>query len=86
MKKPRMLAQMKEANILSKMPLVELAGKCRVLIENHLGVLAYSPTEIQIKVSYGKLAVTGSCLKLMEMNKEQLVITGNILAVQLYGR
>lgn len=68
-----------------KLPLVEVAGKNRVLIENHLGVLAYSLEEIQIKVSYGKLSVTGTQLKLLEMNREQLVIQGNIDSLALSG-
>ncbi len=69
----------------TKLPLVEVAGKNRVLIENHLGVLAYSPEKIQIKVTYGKLSVIGSQLKLLEINREQLVIHGNIDSLELYG-
>lgn len=82
---------MKRANILNrkeigKLPLVEIAGQNRVLIENHAGVIGYSLKEIQIKVSYGKLTVSGSCLRFMQINKEQLVITGKIDTVALQGR
>ena len=82
MKKPHM----KSVESLTKVPLLELAGHSRVLIENHLGVLAYSLEEIQIKVSYGRLVIHGEQLMLLQMSKEQLVITGRIDSVQLIRR
>ncbi len=70
---------------LTKIPLVELAGQNRVLIENHGGVLAYGLEEITVKVAYGSLKVMGSQLRLMELCREQLVITGQIASVHLMG-
>ena len=64
-------------------PIIEIAGECRVLIENHHGVIKYSCEEIRIKVGYGKINVCGSGLKLMQMTKDRLVITGCIHSVQL---
>lgn len=86
MEKRQILSRTGKTNILSKVPLVELAGQNRVLIENHLGVLAYSLEEIQIKVCYGSVCIIGSDLRLLEMNREQLVICGKIDALQLFGR
>ena len=91
MEKPRIFARMRataeeKTDVLSKVPLVELAGQSRVLIENHLGVLAYSLDEIQIKVKYGKLSVKGSKLHLLQLSSEQLVINGQIDALLLMGR
>ena len=71
---------------LQKVPLVEIAGHRRVLIENHMGVLAYSLERIQIKVTYGQLVVTGEKLNLTQLCSEQLVITGNIQSVSLERR
>ncbi len=71
---------------ITKLPLVELAGDQRVLVENHMGVLAYSDEEIQIKVCYGKVTVSGSNLRFMQMNSEQLVIKGCVENVQLVRR
>jgi len=86
MKKPRVLSRIGVPDMLPKVPLVELAGQGRVLIENHLGVLAYSLEEIQIKVAYGKLSITGKELTLMQMNSDQLVIKGSIDTLQLFRR
>ena len=59
-----------------RMPLIELAGYRRILIENHKGVVQYSETCIQIKVCYGRICVQGNGLSLTHMTRSQLVITG----------
>lgn len=67
-------------------PLVEMFGDKRVLIENHCGVSAYSDQEICIKVKHGCIHVCGSNLNLAQMSRERLVICGKIVSVQLVGR
>ena len=86
MKKQHILARMAQLNGITKIPIAELAGANRILIENHQGVLAYSLEEIQIKTSYGKIGVIGANLQLLQLNREQLVINGRIDAVQLFRR
>jgi len=73
-------------DIVTNVPIVELAGQNRVLIENHQGVLAYSTKEIQIKVCYGCISIRGEALQLLEMSRIQLVICGRIDSVQIFGR
>lgn len=66
-------------------PLVELLGQNRVLIENHLGVMAYSTEEICVRVKYGMLCVCGFDLQLTRMTKQQLLIAGCIQQIRLMG-
>lgn len=66
--------------------LVELAGDRRVLVENHYGVCQYSPEKICVKVRWGMVAVSGQALELTRMTKEQLVITGKIVGINLIRR
>ena len=68
------------------LPLVELAGQQRVLIENHSGVVQYGMQEICVKVSFGQINIQGTCLKLAKMTKEQLIITGSISSINLCSR
>lgn len=75
-----------EAEAPPKLPLVELAGQRRVLIENHQGVIQYGAQEICINVSFGHINVQGNHLKLAKMTKEQLIITGLISGVSLCSR
>lgn len=67
-------------------PLVEVAGQRRVLIENHGGIVEYGSCRITVVVDYGWVVVTGSCLHLARMTREQLVICGKIEAISLMGR
>lgn len=67
-------------------PLVELAGDRRVLIENHLGIIAYGSCETCVKVKYGSVQICGSCLEIAKMTKQQLVITGCIDTISLHRR
>lgn len=68
------------------MTVVELAGDRRVLIEHHGGVTRYSCDKIEVKVRYGLVEISGSCLELACMSKAQLVITGRIDGIQLLRR
>lgn len=65
------------------LPRVELLGDRELRVESHKGILAYNTEEIHI--SGGKLVirVLGTGLELRSMNAAELLITGNIRAVEL---
>lgn len=67
-------------------PVVEIAGSNRVLVERHQGVLAYSDESIEIRQCYGVLSISGEDLQLREMTKEQLVIFGKIHNLEIRRR
>lgn len=64
-------------------PLVEITADCRVLVENHKGILQYDTDQILIRVKYGAVLVEGMDLALNKMTKEQLLICGRITSVRL---
>lgn len=65
------------------LPLIEIAGDRRVLIENHFGVCEYSDQTIRVKVKYGSVCISGSDLILAKMTKGQLTVSGKISGVVL---
>lgn len=65
------------------LPLIEIAGERRVLIENHRGVVEYGSETIRVKVKYGQVCICGCGLELVRMTRGQLVISGRVDAVQL---
>lgn len=67
-------------------PLVELSGDNRVLIENHRGVMEYSPNRIGIRVRYGQVRICGYALELSHMTRDRLVISGRIDSIILCRR
>lgn len=64
-------------------PIVELAGNRRVLIENHCGVREYLDNRVCVGVSYGSVQIEGTGLEISKMSANQLVITGSIDSVRL---
>lgn len=66
-------------------PLVEICGNRRVLIENHKGITCYGGKEIFVKVKKGDIHVVGDGLFLCRMNKTKLVITGKITAIHMHA-
>ncbi len=74
------------AETLPGQPLVEVAGYSRVLIENHLGIIAYGSRETCVKVKYGSVKICGTCLEIAKMTKQQLIITGCIDTISLHRR
>ena len=73
-------------DIFPVLPIVELAGCNRVLIENHLGVTQYSTSQIGIKMKYGQLTVCGSRLMLEHMTRVRLLVIGQIDSLTLERR
>lgn len=71
---------------LPSVPLVEIVGNKRVLIENHTCIDSYCAQEICIRVKYGCIIVKGDHLFLDYMSPEKLVITGCICCIHLNCR
>lgn len=67
-------------------PLIEIAGDSRVLIEHHFGVTEYGRCQICVRVKYGLVIITGSRLELARMTRQILVVTGCIETVRLERR
>lgn len=74
------------AEPLPGVPIVELAGDGRVLIEQHGGVTEYSREQISVKVRYGIVCICGCNLELALMTRQQLVIIGKIHSIRLQRR
>lgn len=71
------------ADAAAGLPLIELTGDKRLRVENHRGILAYDPREIHIGGGKVAIRVKGLELELKVMNAGELLITGQILAVEL---
>lgn len=75
-----------DPDVFPVLPIVELAGNSRVLIENHFGVTAYCLSQVNVKMKYGQVQVCGSSLMLEHMSRAKLVITGRIDGITLIRR
>ena len=75
-----------ESEVIPGLPILELAGDRRVLIERHAGVIEYGPERIRVRVTYGTVSINGCSLELVRMSRQQLVITGRIETVCIQRR
>lgn len=73
-------------DLLPGVPLLELYGNCRVLIENHHGVTGYSCCEISVCTDLGTYFINGNQLEIASMTKHRLVVRGAVESVILRCR
>lgn len=71
------------ADAVAGLPLIELVGDSRLRVERHRGILAYDPAEIHIGGGRVTIRVRGRGMELKAMNRQELLITGQIDAVEL---
>ena len=73
--------QLPEDVLLGAAKIVVTAGR-KVLIENHKGILEYTPEHIVVNLGKGKLSLLGQGFLLEAMNSGELLISGTIQSMQ----
>lgn len=61
---------------------VTLVGDVQMAIENHRGLLEYNPDRIVVGVPRGRLAITGTELRIGSITPEEIILMGKIAGVQ----
>ena len=69
--------------ILTALPVTEITGDTAVMIEQHQGILAYCDTTVRIGVNLGAIVVSGKNLTIRVMNRDKIIICGQIQAVNM---
>ncbi|BAF59069.1 hypothetical protein PTH_0888 [Pelotomaculum thermopropionicum SI] len=65
-------------DVVLDMPRITLVGNIQLLVENHRGIIEYTPEGVRISVGEGELAVTGENLALRNIIPDELCIEGVI--------
>ncbi|MFI3231468.1 MAG: YabP/YqfC family sporulation protein [bacterium] len=65
--------------IISDMPLITIVGNSKILIENFKNILEYSDSFIKLNTKIGKFQIEGSKMVLKELNKNKILIKGNLI-------
>ena len=60
-----------------------LTGNRRALIENHTGILEFTPERIRLAAPNGEITVVGDAMQLAEVRPRALIVEGRIEAVEL---
>ena len=65
------------------LPRLTLTGDRELLVEQHRGLTRYSAEEIVIALQHGRVRLTGQNLRLVAMDKEAVLIAGEIKGLEL---
>ena len=64
------------------LPRLTLTGDRQLLVEQHRGLTRYSTEEIVIALQKGRVRLTGKNLRLVAMDKEAVLIAGEIRCLE----
>ncbi len=67
------------------LPRILLVGRLQLVVENHRGLIDYTPERITVGVPRGQLAVWGRDLVIGSISPEELSVTGQIDGVRFEG-
>lgn len=73
-------------DVLPGQPVVELAGRGRLVVENHCGIRSYSREHICLGLPQGMLEISGRGLTVANMTRREVLIRGTITALDFCWR
>lgn len=59
-------------------PLLEVSGNNRVLVENHKGIVHYGKEKICVKVKFGLISICGRDMEIIYITADKVVLSGEI--------
>jgi len=89
MRKPRkLLTEASEkldlpGEIAAGLPKMELTGFSQLSLEHHRGILEYTDETVAVALNLGTVRVTGRRLTIRMMNREYLVVGGELEKIEL---
>jgi len=65
-------------DIVLDLPRITMLGNQQLLVENHKGIIEYTPSLVRIKLNQGELLVAGKNLMLGNLQIEQILVEGTV--------
>ncbi|EAX48242.1 protein of unknown function DUF1429 [Thermosinus carboxydivorans Nor1] len=69
-------------DIILDLPRITMLGNKQLLVENHKGIIEYTPTTVRVKLNQGELIVHGTNLTLGNLQAEQILVEGTVGVVR----
>ena len=67
--------------VVLNLPFISLVGNLNLQIENHRGIIRYTPQKVKIRVRRGKLIIAGEDLSIDRLGDDKVELTGHIEGV-----
>lgn len=65
---------------------VSLTGQSRVCVEQHRGLLGYTPEEALLRTKAGTLRITGEHLSFLRYSSQDAILTGRIENIRIESK
>jgi sporulation protein YqfC len=65
-------------DIVLDLPRITMLGNQQLLVENHKGIIEYTPSLVRIKLNQGELIISGKDLTLSNLQVEQILVEGTV--------
>jgi sporulation protein YqfC len=65
-------------DVVMDLPKIIMVGNIQLFIENHRGIIEYTPEGVRVSVGEGEVAVSGENLKLRNILPDELCVEGKI--------
>lgn len=69
-------------DIVLDLPRITMLGNQQLLVENHKGIIEYTPSLVRIKLNQGELKVNGADFTISHLQTEQILIEGAVRNVE----
>lgn len=69
-------------DVMLDLPKIILVGNIQLFIENHRGIIEYTPEGVRVSVGEGEVAVTGQDLMLRNILPDELCVEGRIRSLK----
>lgn len=64
------------------MPRLTIVGRNELYLENHKGIIEYSPTRLRINLSRGFLEINGENMEIQALMPEEMKVCGDIDSIR----
>lgn len=72
-------------DIFLDLPRLTVLGNIQMLVENHKGIIEYTPVLVRIRLKQGELIIGGSDLVLSNLQAEQILVEGTVNEIRFNG-
>ncbi|MFC4305582.1 sporulation protein YqfC [Cohnella boryungensis] len=73
-------------DVVLDLPRITMIGGLQVRVENHRGILHFSPQNLRLAMDGGEMEVTGQELTIRNIGQEEVFVEGKIMGVQLHAK
>lgn len=68
-------------DLMMDLPKIILVGDMQIFIENHRGIVVYTPEQVKVNTTLGQLEVTGLDLTLKNILPDEIMVEGRIKSI-----